>query len=119
MFAFRTSRTRLVLSAFFILSGLAWAVGPLGAEPPAPPPYYAIQNVRVVTGAGDPIEGATVLLADGIIEAVGKKVKIPADVGAEEGKRVVRSRWGSGREFRPDHQWSRRSPHDDAVGECG
>jgi imidazolonepropionase-like amidohydrolase len=58
----------------------------LGAEPPTPPPYYAIQNVRVVTGAGDPIEGATVLLTDGLIEAVGKKVKIPADAWVIDGE---------------------------------
>jgi len=86
MHALRWSRSRLVLSAILLLGAVVLAVGPLGAEPPAPPPYYAIQNVRVVTGVGDPIEGATVLLADGIIEAVGKKVKIPGDAWVIDGE---------------------------------
>ena len=77
--ATRSSRMRLVLSILVLATAMPWLVGPSGAEAPNPPPYYAIQNVRVVTGAGDPIEGATVLLADGLIEAVGKKVKIPGD----------------------------------------
>jgi hypothetical protein len=64
---------------------VALAVGPLSAEPPTPPPYYAIQNVRVVTGAGAPIEGATVF-CDGLIEAVGKNVKIPGDALVIDGK---------------------------------
>ncbi|MCI0451171.1 MAG: amidohydrolase, partial [Candidatus Latescibacteria bacterium] len=72
--------------ALFALVALAWVVAPLEAEPPTPPPYYAIQNVRVVTGAGTPIEGATVLLADGLIEAVGKNVKIPGDARVIDGK---------------------------------
>ena len=64
---------------------MVWAVA-LEAEPPTPPPYYAIQNVRVVTGVGAPIEGATVLLADGLIEAVGKNVKVPGDARVIDGK---------------------------------
>ncbi len=78
------SRIRLI-SSLLLLSVLVWAVV-LQAEPPAPPPYYAIQNVRVVSGAGSPIEGATVLLADGLIEAVGKNVKIPGDARVIDGK---------------------------------
>jgi len=78
------SRPRLVMLAIFTI--LLCAVAPLEAEPPTPPPYYAIQNVRVVTGAGAPIEGATVLLADGLIEAVGKNVKIPGDARVIDGK---------------------------------
>ncbi|HEU4929485.1 MAG TPA: amidohydrolase family protein, partial [Candidatus Krumholzibacteria bacterium] len=68
-----------------MLSVLVWTVV-LQAEPPSPPPYYAIQNVRVVSGAGTPIDGATVLIADGLIEAVGKSVKIPGDARVIDGK---------------------------------
>ncbi len=85
MQSFLRSRSRLVLLASFSLIVLVWAVA-LEAEPPTPPPYYAIQNVRVVSGAGAPIEGATVLLADGLIEAVGKNVKIPGDARVIDGK---------------------------------
>lgn len=76
-------------SRFVTLTMLSLAVAvaaPLHAEPPTPPPYYAIQNVRVVTGVGAPIEGATVLLADGLIEAVGKNLKIPGDARVIDGK---------------------------------
>jgi hypothetical protein len=62
------------------------AHSPLGAEPPTPPPYYAIQNVRVVSGAGEPIDGATVLLSNGLIEAVGTRVTIPADAWVIDGE---------------------------------
>ncbi len=59
---------------------------PTYAEPPSPPPYYAIKNVRVVTGTGSKIDNATVLLADGLIEAVGKNVKVPADAWVIDGE---------------------------------
>jgi len=80
--------TRGRFSAFLLLILLCVvvAVPRLGAEPPTPPPYYAITNVKVVTGAGAPIEGATVLLANGLIEAVGKKVNVPGDARVIDGK---------------------------------
>ena len=55
------------------------------AEPPTPPPYYAIQNVRVVTGTGQVLENVTVTLADGLIEAIGNPV-VPADAWLIDGK---------------------------------
>ena len=79
------SRIRLVISSLLLLSSLLWAVVLL-AEPPTPPPFYAIQNVRVVSGAGAPVEGVTVLIADGLIEAVGKNVKVPGDARVIDGK---------------------------------
>ena len=85
MQSFLRSRTRLVSLILLSLAVLIWAVA-LEAEPPTPPPYYAIQNVRVVTGVGAPIEGATVLLADGLIEAVGKNIKVPGDALVIDGK---------------------------------
>ena len=39
-------RGRLV--SFFLLLSVCLAALPLGAEPPSPPPYYAITDVRVV-----------------------------------------------------------------------
>ena len=49
---------------------LAATVGPAQAEPPSPPPFYAITNVQVVTGTGQTLEDSTVLIADGLIEEV-------------------------------------------------
>jgi imidazolonepropionase-like amidohydrolase len=45
-----------------------------------------VKNVTVVTGAGDPLEKAIVLLADGLIEAVGKGIPIPADAWVVDGE---------------------------------
>jgi imidazolonepropionase-like amidohydrolase len=56
------------------------------AEEPARPPYYAIENVRVVSGAGAPVDGATVLIADGLIAAVGTAVDVPADAWVVDGE---------------------------------
>jgi imidazolonepropionase-like amidohydrolase len=76
-------RARVTL--WSVAFGSALAALPASAESPDPPPYYAIQNVRVVTGSGTPIEGATVLLADGLIEAVGPNVETPADAWVIDG----------------------------------
>ena len=47
------SRLPWCLLGALLLAGTAYA------EPPTPPPYYAVKNVTVVTGAGDPLEEAT------------------------------------------------------------
>ena len=84
MNAFRDGRGRLVL--FLLISIFIVGVVPSGAEPPSPPPYYAITHVKVVSGAGAPVEDATVLLANGLIEAVGKNLAVPGDARVIEGK---------------------------------
>jgi imidazolonepropionase-like amidohydrolase len=68
-------------------AGLLVAVmGPAQAEPPSPPPFYAITNVEVVTGTGQTLEEATVLVADGPIEAVGTGVTVPGDAWVIDGE---------------------------------
>ena len=84
MNAFFTGRGRLLV--FLLLSIFVVGVVPIGAEPPSPPPYYAITHVKVVSGAGAPVEDATVLLANGLIEAVGKNLSIPGDARIIDGK---------------------------------
>ena len=78
------------ISALIRFCGLVLAavliVGTVHAEPPDAPPFYAIRDVTVVSGAGAPIEGATVLLADGLIEAVGTGIEIPADAWVIDGE---------------------------------
>ena len=79
--SFRTP-AKLVLALAITLT----AAGSLVAEPPEPPPFYAIRDARVVTGAGETLERATVLIADGLIEAVGADLPIPADAWVVEGE---------------------------------
>ena len=73
---------------FFCIAALVCAPlhGPVLAEDHPRPSYYAITNVRVVSGAGAPIDGATVLLADGLITAVGTRVDVPADAWVLDGE---------------------------------
>jgi len=65
---------RLVLP----LLALAVAVPSLAADAAAQ--TFAIRNARVHTMAGPPLEGATVLVRDGRIAAVGSAVAVPAGV---------------------------------------
>ncbi len=51
----------------------------------APPPYVAIQGARVFTVSGPVLEKGTVLIKDGLIEAVGENVAIPAGVTVIDG----------------------------------
>jgi imidazolonepropionase-like amidohydrolase len=72
------------LAAAFAVAGLLPLTAAL-AEPPDPPPYYAIRDVRVMTGTGATLDGATVLIADGLIEAVGRDLAIPGDAWVIDG----------------------------------
>ncbi|WP_420634945.1 amidohydrolase family protein [Candidatus Palauibacter sp.] len=49
------------------------------SQTPVPPPYFALQNARIVTGSGTVIENGNVVIANGLIEAVGADVEIPGD----------------------------------------
>jgi len=53
------------------------------------PEYFAIRGARVVPVSGPPIESATVVIAHGIITAIGKDVAIPADALVIEGKGLI------------------------------
>jgi hypothetical protein len=50
------------------------------------PRVWAIENARIVRVSGPAIAEGTVLLRDGVIEAVGAKVKTPADAWIIDGK---------------------------------
>ena len=65
--------------------GVVAPTAPAAGESPSPPPYYAIENVRVVDGTGTVVEGATVVIGDGLIEAVGIGVQAPADAWVLDG----------------------------------
>ena len=69
---------------------LLWAIGtPSWAQAPTPPPFYAIENAKVVVGDGRVFDRATVLVGDGLIEAVGVDLEIPGDVAVLDGEGLV------------------------------
>lgn len=61
------------------------AVGQRPGDTPMPLPFYAIQNARIVPVSGPVIENGTVVIADGLIEAVGTNVTIPPEAWAIDG----------------------------------
>ena len=50
------------------------------------PEYFAIRGAKVVPVSGPPVDNATIVVAHGIITAIGKTVQIPADAWIIEGK---------------------------------
>lgn len=46
---------------------------------------YAITNTTVVTASGSNVSNATIVIRDGLIESVGKNVKVPADAKVFDG----------------------------------
>jgi hypothetical protein len=74
------------------LLALAFAVTLLLAAAPqmraqgGEPQYFAIRGAKVVPVSGPPLENATVVIARGVITAIGKDVAIPPDAWVIEGK---------------------------------
>jgi hypothetical protein len=50
---------------------------------------WAVKDCRIVTQAGPPIERGTVVIRDGLIQAVGTEVDIPADAEVIEGSTLT------------------------------
>ncbi len=67
----------------FVLLLLMLAVAP-GVRTEEPP-VFAVSNARIVTVAGPQIEKGTVIIRDGIIEAVGPSLAIPGDARVIDG----------------------------------
>jgi Amidohydrolase family len=80
----RPTRTALfsiiLLAAYFVCSTLA--IHAEGGEPP----YFAITNARIFTVSGPVIESGTVVVAKGLIQAVGADAKIPPEAWVIDGK---------------------------------
>jgi imidazolonepropionase-like amidohydrolase len=76
---------RWIAAAGLLLFALLSPSSPAGAEDPERPAYYAIRDARVVVGTGQIFEQATVLIADGRIEAVGTGIDIPGDAWVIDG----------------------------------
>jgi hypothetical protein len=60
------------------------AVAAQYVEPP-PPAAYALQDVNVVHADGEVAEGMTILIRNGLIEAMGTDIDVPADAKLLEG----------------------------------
>jgi imidazolonepropionase-like amidohydrolase len=72
----------LRLAAFGLLVAMPVVAGP----PPEPPPFYAIENVRVEVGDGTVLERATVVIENGTITAVAEVAAIPAHAWVIDGE---------------------------------
>ncbi len=78
------------LAAMVLIIGTAAAqptvvAGQAPSEVPHPPPYYAITNARIVTVSGPVIESGTVVIANGLIAAVGTNVTVPPEAWVIDG----------------------------------
>jgi len=69
-----------------LLAAAYCALVPLASAQGGEPGTFAIRGAKVVPVSGPPIEGATVVIAKGVIVAVGKDVKVPEDAWVIEGK---------------------------------
>ena len=68
-------------AACIVAAALAFAVAPRADGPN----IYAIRGARIVTASGSPIASGTIVLRNGLIEAVGADVTPPADATVIDG----------------------------------
>jgi Amidohydrolase family len=78
----RRCASAVCVTALFTLLGATPSLFAQGGEPQ----YFAIRGAKVVPVAGPPIENATIVMARGIITAVGKDVAIPPEAWIIDGK---------------------------------
>ncbi len=74
MAAFRVRSGLTVLGIGLLLSAFP---GGVEAQRPVPPPHFAIQNARIMTGSGQIIDRGTIVMDNGLITAVGRNAQIP------------------------------------------
>ena len=79
----------VLLVAMAVLSLLALALRPTGAQRHTGTDTYAITNARIVTVSGPTIERGTVVVRDGLIAAVGASVNPPPDARIIDGTGLI------------------------------
>lgn len=84
MFDYQFSRTCLAFKAMLCLCGLLIFSASLNAQRRATE-TYAITNARIVTVSGAPLERATIVIRDGLIESVATSPNAPADARIIDG----------------------------------
>ena len=80
----RPAARTLALAA--ALAALAPVAVPAQYQTPPPPAAYALTGLTVVQPYGEPLEGITVVVRGGLIEAMGPDVVVPADARVLEGE---------------------------------
>jgi Amidohydrolase family len=78
---------RCLLALAFAVTLLALlAAAPQTRAQGGEPQYFAIRGAKIVPVSGPPVDGATIVMAHGVITAIGKDVTIPPDAWIIEGK---------------------------------
>ncbi len=80
---------RLLLVATLVLSAGGVLVNLSAQKPGLRPTVYAIQDARIVIEPGKELAKGTVVIRDGLIQAVGENLKPPADAIVIDGKDLV------------------------------
>ena len=83
-----SSMSRRVLPLFLaaVMCAAAAIVALRGPDPCAgEPPYFAIKGARIVPVSGPVIENGTIVIANGVIKAVGANATIPSDAALIDG----------------------------------
>ena len=75
--------------AFAVLLLVLLAAAPQMRAQGGEPQYFAIRGAKVVPVSGPPLENATIVMARGVITAIGKDVAIPPDAWVIEGKGLI------------------------------
>ncbi len=75
-------------AAAAVLSAAVALVPPLGADDSLHR-VWAVKDCRVVLPAGPPLEKATIIIRNGLIEAVGAGVAVPADAEVIDGSKLT------------------------------
>jgi imidazolonepropionase-like amidohydrolase len=85
MIAGRAVQRALALSLCAFAFSVPIAAQHMPSQTPTPPPFFAIENTRIVTGTGSVIEGGVVVIGNGLIESVGQGVTVPGDAWVIDG----------------------------------
>jgi imidazolonepropionase-like amidohydrolase len=80
----RRLRAALAISSLAAILVTAFAVPAFHAQV-APGRVYAIRNARIVTMAGPPVDAATIVMRDGLVEDAGAAVAAPVDAVVIDG----------------------------------
>src|SRR5215470_18911106 len=81
----RSVLDRIGLSALVAATAVLFCFSPARAQG-GEPQYLAIRGAKVVPVSGPPIENATVVIARGVITAVGTDAKVPDEAWVIDGK---------------------------------
>ena len=65
-------------TALLLASAAGAQQGPVNGMRPSDPARYAVTNATIVAGPGSTIEKATIVVRDGLVEAIGAEVQVPA-----------------------------------------